>query len=116
MSLLLQIIIIFSALAFLYYGITCLTSPIMKKEFHRFGLSDQKRILTGILQITGAVGLILGFLITQLGAVAALGLSILMLLGFRVRVKIRDPLTDTLPSFVFMILNGWIFIELWFRS
>lgn len=100
-----QIVSILLSLTFILYGVQCLVSPKMKLEFKRFGLSQNQRILTGILQLLGASGLTLGLLIPLIGIIASAGLGILMLLGFNVRLKIKDNLYSTLPSFIFMIVN-----------
>ncbi len=96
------------ALAFSYYGFSCLFSNKLVKEFHRFGLTDEKRILTGILQLLGAIGILIGIYHANIGVMAAAGLSILMLLGFGVRIKIKDSFRESLPSFFFMILNVYL--------
>ena len=81
----------------------------MKKEFTRYGL-PQYRILTGALQVMGSTGMLVGFFFEPLGLISALGLSLLMLLGVVVRIKIQDPVIAVLPAIVFMCLNGLIFL------
>lgn len=80
----------------------------MNEEFKRFGLSEVQRKLTGIFQLLGSVGLMAGFFISWLGIASALGLTIMMLVAFAVRIKIKDSLTQTAPSLVFLLLNAWI--------
>ncbi|WP_424961024.1 DoxX family protein [Ekhidna sp.] len=99
----------FTALAFFYYGLSCLFSKKMVEEFNRFGLSNQQRMITGVLQLLGSIGILIGFKFPLLGMVGTVGLSALMLLGFAVRVKIKDGIEESLPSFVFMIINGYLF-------
>jgi hypothetical protein len=71
-------------------------------------LSAQRQI-TGILQLLGAVGLITGVFVSPIiGFLSGLGLSSLMLLGFGVRIKIKDSFIASLPSFVLMLLNAYI--------
>jgi len=79
----------------------------MVAEFKRYRL-ENFRLLTGVLQILGAVGLLIGFLVPIIGFLAAAGLALQMLLGFGVRIKIRDPLLLTAPSFIFMLMNGYL--------
>ena len=99
-----------TALAFLVYGLCCIFSGHMVVEFERYRLARFRK-LTGYLQILGAIGLLVGFLfIPAAGLVAALGLCVQMLLGFGVRLLIRDSLLQCLPSFGFMLINaGLIF-------
>jgi hypothetical protein len=82
----------------------------MKVEFNRFGLNEVQRKITGVLQILGGVFLLLGFASPLIGLIGAGGLTIQMLLGFMVRLKIKDSIILSLPSFVFMILNGYLFV------
>jgi hypothetical protein len=76
----------------------------MEQEFKRFGLDRQRR-LTGVLQLMGAVGLVLGFWVPPLGALAAAGLSLLMLLGLGVRLKIKDRILQWSPALFYALLN-----------
>lgn len=93
-------------IAFLSYGSCCVFSRHMVAEFERYRLARFREI-TGYLQILGAVGLLVGFLlIPAAGLMAALGLSVQMLLGFGVRLRLRDSFLQCLPSFVFMLINA----------
>ena len=95
-----------TAIAFMVYGLCCIFSGHMVVEFERYRLA-RFRMLTGYLQILGAVGLLVGFLFSPAaGLVAALGLSIQMLLGLGVRLLIRDSLLQCIPSFGFMLVNA----------
>jgi len=96
------------ALFFLVYGIQCLKSPFMEKEFYRYGMNDQLRKLTGITQLLGACGLLAGMYISIIGFFASAGFSFMMLVAFITRLKIRDSLNQALPSFFFMIVNGYL--------
>lgn len=104
-----EILTFFVAACFIGYGFTCVYSDKMKVEFKRFGLTNSQRILTGVLQVLGSVGLLVGFYFFPILAIlSAIGLSLQMLLGFLVRIKIKDGFYDSSPSFVFMILNGYL--------
>jgi len=104
------ILIVFLAISFLFYGYGCLYSDKMKQEFHRFKLSEVQRKITGILQIVAAIALFFGLINPLAGIIAAGGLTIQMLLGFIVRLKVKDSIILSLPSFVFMIVNGYLFV------
>jgi len=82
----------------------------MKLEFNRFRLSNVQRKITGLLQILGGIFLLLGFINPLIGLVAAGGLTVQMLLGFIVRLRIKDSFILASPSFIFMILNGYLFM------
>ncbi len=104
---LLTSLILISAIGFLWYGLNCLLNKKMFDEFKRFGLSDFRKLI-GILQLLGATGLLMGFLYPILTLLASAGLALLMLLGFLVRIKIKDGLLVSLPSFALMLLNLYI--------
>lgn len=67
-----------------------------------------QRLLTGVLQLIGAAGLIVGIFNTYIGIAASAGLSLLMLAGFMVRVKIKDGVYKSSPALIFMVLCGII--------
>ena len=69
-------------------------------------MASAQRKITGIAQVLGGLGLIIVyFLDVRISIFSTLGLCVLMLAGFIVRVKIKDTLAETLPSFLFMLLN-----------
>jgi len=84
----------------------------MKLEFERYGLPSYRKII-GTLQLLGGLGLILGmFYSSTLQLYAAFGLSILMFLGFLVRLKIKDIFLLAAPSLFYALLNAYICYEL----
>ena len=104
--LVLQILVLFISVSFFFYGLGCFYSPKMYEEFNRFGLNPLQRKLTGFFQMLGAAGLVLGFyFLPLLGLSAAIGLVILMSLGFGVRLKIKDNFIQSFPSLFFALLN-----------
>ena len=105
---LLYILIFISSLSFLGYGIAYFMSPKMKSEFKRFGLA-KLGALTAILEILGALGLLIGLKFPLILLVSAAGLALLMFLGVATRIKVKDSLWVTLPALFFMLLTGYIF-------
>jgi hypothetical protein len=106
-----KFLLIANALFFVFYGIQCFTSRYMKDEFRRFGLPDSQRILTGVLQLLGAAGLIVGLYVSVLGVISAMGLALMMLVAFGVRMRIKDSFAESAPSLIFMVLNGYLAFE-----
>ncbi|MGZ0706998.1 DoxX family protein [Coraliomargarita sp. W4R53] len=102
-----HILIWFSALSFMGYGFSCLLGSHMKAEFKRYQL-EKFQVLTGLLQILGATGLLVGLALPLVGMIAAAGLAVQMLLGFCVRLKIKDSLLQASPSFIFMWINAYL--------
>jgi hypothetical protein len=81
----------------------------MRHEFKRFGLTDGQRKFTGILQLAGGLGLALGYFTSiYILLFAAIGLCLLMIMGFGVRLKVKDNIPQSLPSLIFAIANAYI--------
>lgn len=107
-----QVILIFiTGLIFIFYGLLCLFTNHMKAEFERYGLS-QYRMLTGILELFGGTGLLLGLSLNPLLLVSSSGLALLMFLGVIVRLKTKDPLIQIIPAFLLMLINLQILLNI----
>lgn len=107
----LDVLIIFVAISFLYYGLACIYSKQMVLEFDRYGV-PQFRQFIGLMETLGAVGLLVGYLFPLAQILASGGLALLMLLGCLLRIKIRDSAIQILPAFVFMLLNLFVLQQL----
>ncbi|MFV8376337.1 DoxX family protein [Flavobacterium sp. LB1P62] len=103
----LNVLVFFSAISFLIYGIAYFVSTNMKNEFKRFGL-EKFGILTAVLELTGAFGLFIGIQNYTVLVFASGGLALLMLLGVGVRIKMKDSLLVSLPAFFYFLLNTYI--------
>ncbi len=112
MNLMTTILIWISSISFLFYGISYFKSAHLQQEFVRYGL-QKFGPLTAVLELLGAVGLLVGFASPLILLLASGGLTLLMLLGFGVRMKIGDGFWLSLPSFLFMLLNGYICYVTW---
>ena len=82
----------------------------MKSEFKRFNL-EKMGLLTIILELLGATGLVVGVYIHFILIISSLGLFLLMFLGVIVRIKMKDSLWISLPALFYMTLNAYIFLE-----
>jgi uncharacterized membrane protein YphA (DoxX/SURF4 family) len=96
-----------SMLLFFYYGISVLVSDAMVREFEKFGLLRFRK-LTGVLEVVGAAGLLIGYLVPALVIVASGGLALLMVLGVAVRLRAGPPLTDAIPALVMLVINVYV--------
>ncbi len=86
----------------------CFYSKFIIAEFHRYKLAKYRK-LTGFLQLIGAIGLLIGlYKNPTLLLLSSAGLGFLMLAGFAVRIKIKDNLIQSSPSFIFAALNLYI--------
>ena len=106
-----ELVIIFIALSFFYYGASCLFDKRMKSEFQRFGIPQYRRLI-GISQLLASLLMAIGYFFPIVALIAAIGLAVQMLMGFLLRLKIKDGLLQSSPAFLFMILNAYLAIEL----
>ncbi len=98
-----------SGSSFLVYGGLCLSSPSMKSEFTRFGLA-RLRTLVGVLELFGGMGLLVGLRWPPSLWISSAGLSLLMLCGVGVRIRVGDGFARSLSALLLMIANAYIFI------
>ncbi|MGZ5380135.1 MAG: DoxX family protein [Mycobacterium sp.] len=68
------------------------------------------RKLTGILELLGSLGLILGYFVPQFTVAAAGGLTLMMGVGVVVRLRCGDSLADALPAIVILLINLYIVV------
>jgi hypothetical protein len=107
-----EILVLSVAFSFLFFGMSCLFAPRMKREFHRYGLSAHRR-LTGILQLSGGSGILIGLRYSPILTLAALaGLALLMILGVAVRLRIRDPWPALIPALFYAVLCTYLFFDI----
>ena len=105
-----KLCILISSLSFFNYSVSYFTSPHMKKEFERFGL-EKIGLFTIALEFMGAAGLVVGLIYNPILVISSLGLSLLMLAGLMVRIRLKDNIWVSLPAFFYMGLNTYIFFE-----
>lgn len=99
---------IVSILAFFFYGLSCIFHEKLVLEFKRYRL-EKFRVLTGVLETLGALGIIVGFYIPLIKLLASLGLAVLMLCGIIVRIRIKDKFYQILPALILGLINAYIF-------
>ena len=103
------LLVLVSGVSFVIYGCLFFISPQMRNEFKRFGL-EKFATLTGITELLGGIGMLVGLKFSFILLVSSGGLALLMLLGFGVRLKIKDGFWLAMPSLFFMLLNLYIFL------
>lgn len=94
-----------SGLSFLYYGFKVLSRSASRTEFERYGVPGVRH-LVGILEVLGGSGVILGLAFAPVGALAAAGLTALMVLGLIVRLRIHDAPGLMVPAAALGALNA----------
>ena len=98
------LLVVFSALSFIFYGITSFFSKRMVSEYARWGYSNQ-RILLGCMQLLGGIGLLIGLTNSVLLSVASFLLTFMMITAVLVRIKIKDSLINMFPAVFYTCLN-----------
>jgi len=93
-----------SAAAFSYYGASCWFAERLKVEYLRYGVPHLRGML-GTLQLLGAAGVLLGFIVAPLGAAAATGLALMMWIGVAFRLQLGDRFVLMIPAFTLAVLN-----------
>ncbi|MCU0345136.1 MAG: DoxX family protein [Ignavibacterium sp.] len=109
MNTLFILIVLFSGISFIIYGSLLLVSTEMQNEFKRFRL-EKFLTLTGILELLGGIGLLIGLKVGFILLISSGGLALLMLLGFIVRIKVKDSFWLSFPSLFFMLANLYVFL------
>ena len=104
----LTIYVLISSLSFFAYAVSYFRSPHMKNEFKRFGLAKMG-LLVILLEILGAIGLLVGLKFHVILVISSLGLALLMFAGIMVRIKVKDSFIIIFPAFFYMALNALIF-------
>ncbi len=105
----------FSSLSFMYFGMGCFYSKFIISEFKRYALTKFRKF-TGFLQVLGALGLVYGlYFVPIVLVIAATGLSLLMLAGFTVRIKIKDNFIKSSPAFAYAVINLCIVLKAYFK-
>ena len=101
---------ILSGISFVFFGLACFYSDVFVNEFYRYSLSEY-RSSVGFFQLLGGIGCIVGIFDKRILIISSLGLSVMMLLGVAVRIKINDTFTQTLPALTYFTINAIIFID-----
>lgn len=104
---LLVILAAISALAFFFYGGETLFANPPRGEFERYGMPNL-RVFVGSMQLLGAAGVAIGIFVAPLGAAAACGLTMMMMLGLAARYKIHDAPRLMIPAGSLAILNAML--------
>ena len=102
-----KLLILFSGVSFISYGIGSFNSKRMRSEYARWGFKNY-RYLIGGFQFLGGLGLLIGLCLKDFILFSSIGLTVLMISAICVRIKIGDTLKMTLPAIVYTIINSLI--------
>ena len=100
--------VLVSSFSFLAYSISYFITPDMKNEFTRLNVA-KLGLLVIVLEILGALGLLMGFMYKPILLLSAAGLAVLMFLGLLIRIRTKDGILISLPATFYMVLNAYIF-------
>ena len=98
------LVVVFSALSFIFYGINSFFTKRMVSEYARWGYSDH-RILLGCIQLLGGIGLLIGITNSVLLSVTSFLLTFMMITAIFVRIKIKDSLINMFPAIFYSLIN-----------
>ncbi|SMF74554.1 DoxX-like family protein [Paenibacillus uliginis N3/975] len=76
--------------------------------FWRLDLPQWFRIVTGVVQCIGAIGLVIGFWIPWAAAAAGVWLFITMVGGMAAHFRVKDPIDKVVPAFVLALMAAAI--------
>ena len=98
------IIIIFTSVSFILYGINSFISNKMIVEFKRWGLEKRRKEI-GSFQLACGIGILIGLKQNYILIISSLILIIMMLVAIYVRIKIKDNISEILPAIAYLILS-----------
>lgn len=76
----------------------------MPEEFQTYGLSQGMLTLTRITKLTLATMLVAGIWVTDLAAIAAVGMAGLMVVAVAMHIKVGDSVRKSVPAFSMLVL------------
>ena len=104
------ILILFTGLSFIAYGINSFISHRMKLEFQRWNLERERKAIASC-QLVGGVGLLFGLAWHTMLILSSSFLAVMMMVAIGVRIHIKDNISEILPAFAYLVLSAIIFFE-----
>lgn len=102
------------ALAFLMAGGSKLASAQrMRENFKRWGYPQWFRSVTGLVEVIGAAGMIVGIFIPAIGALAGIWLGITMLGALFTHVRVNDTAPQFASPAVLLVLSLAVIVLRW---
>lgn len=101
-SIVLQVIL---GLGFLMFGLMKFGAKQMVQEFQRYGFSQGLRVFTGLIEVIGAVGMIVGIWYTQFAALAGILLAATMIGALITHIRLKDPGKNMGSPLILLILS-----------
>lgn len=101
-SIVLQVIL---ALGFLMFGLMKFGAKQMIQEFQRYGYPQGFRVFTGLIEVIGAVGMIVGIWKPQIAALAGILLAATMIGALFTHIRLKDPGKSMGAPLILLILS-----------
>lgn len=92
-----MVLALISGLSFLRYGLEVLFRIRLREEFTRYGMPGIRKFV-GVMEMLGGAAVLLGLAVAPLGAFGAAGLTLLMILGLIVRIRLHDAPRLMVPA------------------
>tara|TARA_B110000240_G_scaffold188124_1_gene226552 strand:- start:8909 stop:9250 length:342 start_codon:yes stop_codon:yes gene_type:complete len=104
------VILLFSAISFLFYGVSSFYSDRMILEYDRWGYKKLRKLIAS-LQFIAGFGLLIGLYFSLLLTLVSASLTLMMIAAIFVRIRVKDKIINTLPAILYAVLNFIIFYE-----
>jgi uncharacterized membrane protein YphA (DoxX/SURF4 family) len=104
------VLVLFTGLSFVAYGINSFISKRMKSEFERWNLKKERKAIASC-QLIGGATLLFGLESNIMLLLSSSFLGVMMLVAIGVRIKVRDNISDILPAFAYLVLSAIILYE-----
>ena len=104
------ILVLFTGLSFVAYGINSFISKRMKSEFERWNLKKERKAIASC-QLIGGATLLFGLESNIMLLLSSSFLGVMMLVAIGVRIKVKDNISDILPAFAYLVLSAIILYE-----
>ena len=104
------IVLLFSAISFVFYGLSSFYSDRMILEFERWGYIKFRKTIAS-LQFLAGLGLLIGLYCSLLLTIVSALLTLMMITAIFVRLRIKDNIINILPAILYAILNFIIFFN-----
>lgn len=80
-------------------------NPKAVDMLRQLGITDSQIRMLGIVEVLGALGLLIGIWIPILGLLAAIGFVLYFLGAMIAHVRAKDPMKDSAPALILLILS-----------
>ena len=101
-SIILQVIL---GLGFLLFGFMKFGAKQQVEAFKHFGYSQAFRAFTGIIEVIGAAGMIVGIWYPTIATLAGLLLGVIMLGALITHIRVKDPGKNMGMAIILLILS-----------